>query len=221
MLHYKIKQLFSAILISPYVVKNIQALKVDIVADQLPANQIDSILTIELHSWSYNLNTTNSKEKEQKPIKYWQVPVKIRGDESLTVFNMRVKDILSQKQKESDSFLIMNLVDNQSNENLAKSMKFLSTPKKAKLQKADISILDIVVSEESVAEVIITLQSNVPTPYVFLEAIGYEGKFSDNAMTLLAGNSVKIHFFERYGQSLDVNHFKKALSIRSLDNETL
>lgn len=55
------------------------------------------------------------------------------------------------------------------------------------------------------------------TSYVFLEALGYKGRFSDNAFLVLPNRDYQVEFFNRERKPIaNIDEFQASLKVRSL-----
>lgn len=67
-----------------------------------------------------------------------------------------------------------------------------------------------------VVDLQVTLRSNTTALFVFVEALGFPGWFSDNSFLALAGQDYVLTFNSRTTDPVDVAKFESSLQIRSL-----
>ncbi|KAL5010698.1 hypothetical protein ScPMuIL_013003 [Solemya velum] len=197
MLHYYARHFFAPMLISP--IMDGEFLDVYVVVDQVPPQPITNNLTISLHRWD-----------QMGALQNWVVEFKINSTAG-SVFRRNVTDLLTKTSCDLPQrcFFYMYLTNTQE----PSAWVTLSTFREAiGLQKANIKITNLrTTGEDKIFNLTITTDNFAP--FVWIDAYGIKGRFSDNGF-LLAQSQKNISFYA--WESVTLDRFNSSLSIKSL-----
>eukprot|EP00106_Octopus_bimaculoides_P007539 XP_014774981.1 PREDICTED: beta-mannosidase-like [Octopus bimaculoides] len=221
MLHYYSKKFFSPVLISPYFV-NEKMLYINIVVDSIPIKEhrrpdgslemvplnisknknsvLTGILHVELYNW-----------KNRTPVKSWTQKYSLNKTSDV-VLKIPGSEIVDHKKCSLKSCFLSFSLDSEGSVPTSWLPLGRLVPSGG-IPFAKIKITKVVAVSGRNNTFNITLQSSDIAPFVWLEATGISGRFSDNGFLMIKANK-SVEFYA--WQNVHVDQLKTSLTVKSL-----
>lgn len=154
------------------------------------------------------------------------IPISVPGDSSQSIFSISTPTLLGSNQREDvffHAFFTEKMKDKNkkdyflyAEEHFSYTVQYLSLVKEARIPlSSNISIGNI--EQGGKGQVSVSLTTNAVALFVWVEALGFSGAFSDNLITMIPGKVHTLTFStSSSSSSIDVEKFRQALKVRSL-----
>lgn len=193
-LHYMAKRFYAPVLISSLKAEDGA---IEIWADNDAATTVDAKVRVRVVDFT------------GKVLKTVQFPATVKGSTSAKLRSFKPAELLGAKKPE-EVFIVMELT---APGVTARNELFLTEYKKCELAKAKIAMT---VTAEKSGDFTIKLKSDRPAFFVTLDAGKIPGVFSDNVLTLLAGETRTVRFKAKGSKQISTADFRKTLDVYHL-----
>lgn len=202
MLHYYARKFFSPICLSPYEDNDKEdsqsTIHVMSVSDEL--KNVPSVLLVQVYRW-------NSMD----PVVQKKVNVNVLALSAVQIYTAQTEELLAGKCTRNECFINVQLLTPDGSLLGPSNQLFLTTFKSANLRRAIVEISDV--TQDSRYHFTLQLSSDHIAAFVWLEAYGIRGRFSDNGF-LMYSSPVNLTFFA--WDDVTLESLKKSLTVRSL-----